>query len=205
MEAVVFLFLFLTVGSGLILSFRDQRVSEFEPKPLLKVVLLVNQVGSTILLAPIQFLLSIFVIFFGLLIFMYVAVSVAPVGSAGIFVALTCWFLSIQFYPKVIWKMIQGWTNSIAQYLRMPEVISSWIEFLFRGKVMVYAIAVAFVLLDQSRVIFGIDKDEMFPGLIRQIVEVSEASILTFVALDIIVELVKREVESRKETRNTET
>ena len=197
-SSIICSFVILFFGIGLVYSLREENLEDYEPKIIKRFTKAILNTGSILILSPIYLLIATFyllIILAGLLI---ISMLLKMNSNFPIFICLVIWLVTIQFYPKWFWKFINMQVNCVSTLIHLPKKAVLWLEYTFRGKIISYIFAVLFVLLDQSNVIWGIDKEKIFAGTMKEFVDILEASVLVFIAIDIVIEIIKTKAKEMK-------
>lgn len=195
MMIATFLFIDLCIAilTGFIIFLSNSlSLGFYQNNKMLKVVILINTFTSSIILIPFQIITGLFVISLTLFISMLVPVICNCTNNFIYFLALVVWLCTIQFYPKFIWLYIEKRTNSVGKYIQLPKKVSSFVEYMFRGKIVVYCIAVLFVILNNYNIISGGNAKLIFTEPQNTIMSLSNTTVLTFLAIDRIIESIKK-------------
>lgn len=151
----------------------------------------VNQVSSSVILVPIQLALCFAVIFLYLLVIFgtFVLFEIDPLFK--VYLILSIWMMTVQIFPNWLFDLIERLVNSIGDFLKLPKTVSSFTMYLFKGKIIVYLVAFLLVIFNNFNSISLTTKIKL-PEVLVPLREVFNISVLTFLALDRIIEGVKK-------------
>ena len=190
----VFTILLLAVSSGIILKCSDKTIRKYQNRHLLNIVVKINQICSSVILIPFQIILSLFVIMFVLMIILSLIENLFVLNQLTLLLIFSFWLISMQFYMKYFWKIIEFITNGINEYLKLPKTISSFIGHIFYGKILIYIVALIFVIINNTT----LDIQIIDSRIINEMKPIINSSVLIFIALDRIINGIQSWIKNNK-------
>ena len=179
-----FVIIFLSgIISGIILKFTDKSLEKYQNKYLLNSIKYLNSICSSIILIPLQIMVSFLVILIVLVLLLVLIDKIFLLNEFILLLTLSFWMITMQFYMKFFWKFVENLTNRLGETLRMPKIVSNFIGNIFYGKILIYIVALILVILNNTSLDIQFFKNELLEELRKMI----NSSILIFIAADRII------------------
>jgi hypothetical protein len=189
----VSIILFLAFLTGILLYFLDKPIEKYQNKFWL-IIYKLNQICSTIILIPLQIMLSLIIISFVLYILVLIFQKAQALNELTILLIFSLWLITMQFYMKYLWKYIECFINTINKYLNYPRIVSSFIGHIFYGNVLIYIVAMIFVVLNNINISTKLLKNEIFV----EFMNIIYPSILIFIAADRVISSIQNWFKDKK-------
>jgi hypothetical protein len=191
----LFVIIFLSVSSGILLKFSDKTLEKYQNKLLLKIVIVINQICSSMILIPLQISLGFLVILLVLVVLFLIVEKLFIINELTILFSFSIWLVSMQSYMKYLWRVIEYIANRYNENLKIPKKISDFIGNIFYGKVLIYIVALIFVIINNSNV-------DINNEIIIELRKILNSAILVFIAVDRIIVSIQNWFKNNKRKNN---
>jgi len=189
----ILIIIMLAVGSGLLLKFSDKSFEKHQNKYLLNLMKYLNMICSSIILIPFQIASSLLTILLILIIILLLFENFFIINKLNLLIIFSLWLIFMQFFMKILWKPSKKIVNSISVCLKLPENVSEFIGFIFYGKLLIYLLALIFVIINNTEFKVPFINNIIF----EEFRKILNSSILIFIAADRIITSIQNWIKNK--------